>query len=318
VFLRRKGGAVLLDFGSAREMLAQRLKALTGMVTPGYAPIEQYSGQSPQGPWTDLYALGATLYHCLTGVAPAGAPERVAALQARERDPVDDLATAVRQPCSNDFIALVEWMLAPMPADRPQTVASVLARLAAISPHEAARGEASHAIDRTVALQETPTRPPLTPEEVEVLRSHRARAEAGEAEAQYKLGMMLAHGFGAEKNLTEAVHWLRQAAEQNHLAAQVKLGLLLARTQMPDTSPTQARDWLQKAAERRDARAMFNLGLMHAHGIGIPRDVTAARHWYKRAAALGHSGARTNLSLIEPRSGLRRLLANVLIPRGQR
>jgi serine/threonine protein kinase len=61
IYLRRDGSPVLLDFGSARRALEEHGRSLTGMVTPGYAPIEQYLANERQGPWTELYALGSTL-----------------------------------------------------------------------------------------------------------------------------------------------------------------------------------------------------------------------------------------------------------------
>ena len=75
---------MLLDFGAARQALAQHSRSVTAMATPGYAAFEQYSTKGNQGPWTDIYGLGATLYRCVTGQRPADAPgflgERVAAL----------------------------------------------------------------------------------------------------------------------------------------------------------------------------------------------------------------------------------------------
>ena len=72
---------VLIDFGTAREFSADRTRAMTAMVTHGYAPLEQYGKQAKFGPYTDVYALAATLYHCLTGQLPTSAMDRVAGVE---------------------------------------------------------------------------------------------------------------------------------------------------------------------------------------------------------------------------------------------
>ena len=67
----------LLDFGLAREFLADTEKSYTTSLKHGYAPIEQYQGRGIQGPWTDVYAMCATMYKCITGVTPDRATDRV-------------------------------------------------------------------------------------------------------------------------------------------------------------------------------------------------------------------------------------------------
>lgn len=75
IYISPTGKTTLIDFGAARQVAAQ--KQLTVILKRKYAPIEQYESSGKQGPWTDIYALAATMYHCLTGKLPPEAPERV-------------------------------------------------------------------------------------------------------------------------------------------------------------------------------------------------------------------------------------------------
>ena len=69
---------VLIDFGSARGEIAAHSKTVSALVKPGYSPYEQYAETSrQQGPWSDIYALAATLYHAITGKRPPDSPSRI-------------------------------------------------------------------------------------------------------------------------------------------------------------------------------------------------------------------------------------------------
>ena len=119
------GHPVLLDFGAARRVISDKSQALTAILKPAYAPIEQYAevGSVRQGPWTDLYALGATLHYLLLGRPPPPATARAVH---------DDMSALARQRlpgCSEQFLGTIDWMLAPRPADRPQSVAQLRAAL---------------------------------------------------------------------------------------------------------------------------------------------------------------------------------------------
>ena len=77
IYLTRENRIILLDFGSARQAMGERSKSLSMVLTPGYAPFEQYHKRGNQGPWTDVYGVAATLYFMIMGEVPPEANGRV-------------------------------------------------------------------------------------------------------------------------------------------------------------------------------------------------------------------------------------------------
>ena len=123
VFIRADGTPVLIDFGAARNALGGETRSLTAVLTPGYAPLEQYSGDGRQGPWTDLYALGGVVYRALTGEPP---PDAVGRLRS---DAVPANLARLRGKFSDALLHAVEWALALEEKKRPEDVAQWRAAL---------------------------------------------------------------------------------------------------------------------------------------------------------------------------------------------
>ena len=126
IFVGRSGPPVLLDFGAARQALERQAGDVTVMLTPGYAPIEQYGGEDRLGPWSDIYALGATLFHALTGRAPMQSTQRVSMVQDGQPDSVALEIEAVAHALGPTLTRAVSWMLAMNSRERPQTASQAL------------------------------------------------------------------------------------------------------------------------------------------------------------------------------------------------
>lgn len=123
IYIRTDGSPVLLDFGSARQSLGIQTKTLTSMVSPGYAPFEQYTSKSDkQGPWTDIYGLGATLYRAVTGIGPSDAMDRSEAIIHTSKDVFVPASQIAQDNYSADFLAAIDHALLFKTEARPQSI----------------------------------------------------------------------------------------------------------------------------------------------------------------------------------------------------
>ena len=125
----------------------------------------------------------------------------------------------------------------------------------------------------------------------EAARWFRMAADQGDADAQRNLGWMYAHGLGVDRDDREAVYWYRQAAEQEHPDAQCDLGWMYEHGRGVIHDDKEAVRWYRKAAEQGQAVAQCRLGGLYEEGQGVEQDDWQARHWYRKAAEQGHPGA---------------------------
>ncbi|MFZ6654597.1 serine/threonine protein kinase [Undibacterium sp. TJN19] len=118
IIVQKNGVAVLLDFGSARQIIGDMTQGLTVILKPGYAPVEQYSDESDmqQGSWTDIYALAAVMYFAIVKSPPPMSVARVV------KDSLVTLHEGARPGFSEKFLRAIEKALAIQPQDRPQSI----------------------------------------------------------------------------------------------------------------------------------------------------------------------------------------------------
>lgn len=140
IFLQDAGPPVLLDLGSARRAVLDSSQKHTAILKVNYAPIEQYADAMDfeQGPWTDLYSVGAVVHGCLCNEPPLPATFRLL----RDRMPsIASVAKTVEehfgQSYSAEFVAAMDHALAIRPLARPQSVGAMIAEMALSKPDDA-------------------------------------------------------------------------------------------------------------------------------------------------------------------------------------
>lgn len=110
------GVPLLLDFGAVHPRNSSRKLQITQVVTPGFSPVEQYDLSGYVGPWTDIYAIGATMRACIEGVSPIAARDR------QEKDKLKPAAIAFKRRYSAALLEAMDWSMEVDPLLRPQTV----------------------------------------------------------------------------------------------------------------------------------------------------------------------------------------------------
>jgi serine/threonine protein kinase len=336
IYITRDRRVKLLDFGAARFAIGEHSRSLSVVLKPGYAPEEQYRSRGHQGPWTDIYALAATFYRCLTGEKPPDALDRL------EHDGLlTPSSFGIALPAEAEQMLLKG--LAVKAADRPADMATfrepfqqrsgprvtVRASAPALSPESDGLDPVSEITTSTPAAYEPPATPPqkggggIGPTQGQP--PHRRGQEGPRAgvsgikaaaqwlmrstglhgsplpsdpQEQFTLGRRYQLGNGVRSDDARAAVWLRKAAEQGHVEAQFSLGLAYSEGRGVPQDDTQAVVWWCRAAEQGDAEAQFMFGVMYSGGRGVPQNDTQAAVWYRKAAEQGHGWAQVSLGVL--------------------
>ena len=120
IFICNDGRIMFLDFGAARQLMAEKSQSMSIILKQGFAPFEQYQRKSNHGPWSDIYAMGATAYYAMFGDVPEDAVSRVSS---------PELQIPTRYSVSIPFRAILNKMLAVFPESRYQTAMELKADL---------------------------------------------------------------------------------------------------------------------------------------------------------------------------------------------
>jgi len=117
---------LLLDFGAVHEMMHTRKFQPNQVVTPGFSPFEQLDPGGYVGPWSDIYAVGASMRACIEGKSPPNSPKR------REIDTMRPAVNAFKKNYSQELLEAIDWAMEVDPMLRPQKVEPLLSKLKSI------------------------------------------------------------------------------------------------------------------------------------------------------------------------------------------
>jgi serine/threonine protein kinase len=124
IIIRSGGDPLLLDFGACQPFPYEERARIGKVLSTGFSPVEQYDADGVLGPWSDIYALGATMRMCLDGVFPPAATDRA------EKDTLVPAAKAFKRRYPPGLLEAIDWAMAIAPEQRPQSIETFLAALA--------------------------------------------------------------------------------------------------------------------------------------------------------------------------------------------
>ena len=183
ILIDGKGNPVLIDFGAAKEEATRASRALSALhvVKDGYSPHEFYIAGSTQDASSDLYSLGATFYHVLTGMAPPDAQARVSAIAADRPDPYRPVTGKFPQ-FEDAFLHAVDKALSVFPPDRIQTAREWMELVDTERRRSAALQQAE--LDRQIELSISRLVQETNKAVEEDIKEHEAKSKAEKKEAQ--------------------------------------------------------------------------------------------------------------------------------------
>ncbi len=123
IHLRPGGNPLLLDFGAVHQFATTRKSQASQVVTPGFAPVEQYYSSGYVGPWSDVYAMGATMRACIDGKPPPSAIERHA------KDTMKPMGELYKRRYPGYLLEVIDWAMEVDPLLRPQNAGTMLKAL---------------------------------------------------------------------------------------------------------------------------------------------------------------------------------------------
>ncbi|MCI5901612.1 MAG: serine/threonine-protein kinase [Blautia sp.] len=278
IMLGEDGNVYLIDFGAARMITGAETRSLEVVLKPGYTPFEQYHSRGKMGPWTDVYAVCATMYRMLSGKVPQEALSR---LEEDEVEPLWKLAERKEiLPVSKRLSLVIEKGMSLKREDRYPGINELLKDLT----------EKEKAVEKSVASEKKQKEEKVKEEKIHKER-HKEKVEKKHSRKKYLIAggtaavlLIFVSGFG----MWSHPELFRSAEKCYELGCEY----------YEKEDYQKAYKLLKKAADAGNTDAQYQLGNCYYEGTGVEQNTETAIELYEEAAEEGNEDARNSLSEI--------------------
>jgi len=288
ILLRANKSPVLIDFGASKLAMGEASKSVTSMLTEGYAPLEQYSTDiKQQGPFTDLYAVGAVIYRMIIGKVPPSSQTRSYQVLQDDNDPYEPLSDLQPDGFDEFFLYAIDKVLSIKAKERPQSVSEF----------------------QKMLVQTTPESPVQSLNKDDASSSGKGGVVWGWSVFFSVLPILLLGtlylflgGFSSSiqnNSMATTVQEPEPKKKKKTNELEQLKQYELSCNNGDETACKKELEYYHKMCKKGNAVRCRNQGWMYEHGKGVKKSFLFAHKYYQKSCSLGDNDACNNMRILE-------------------
>jgi len=332
IYMRSDGTPIVIDFGSARDVMAQYSKNISSIVKDGYSPPEQYTtANTNQSPPTDIYALGAVLYEMMSGKKPISSQARQHTLYSGAKDPLENLSLICKNKYSQNLINIVNKAMNIKMQDRFQSVGDMqnsiflkskssfpflkvigiiltvflfiiiaLITIGSSSEDDNTTIETNSTIDIDIANKDFDMANKYyeIKDYPKAVESYQKACDNGNMKSCNNLGFMYSEGNGIKQDKLKAVGLFNKVCENNIGVGCYSLGVMYEQGKELEKNLPKSIELYEKACDANYTKGCNELGLIYDEGKKVTQDYFMAFKFYQKACDANDAIGCYNLAVM--------------------